>query len=355
MTDSALSILSQQENYLMPAVALDTILRVYQAKKEFIGAVLKEAVDYGPIPGGTKPALLKPGAEKLANFFSLVPIFEDITTIEDWTGVEHGGEPFFYYRQKCKLYKGDQLKGSADGSCNSWEKKYRYRQAERVCPTCGQPTILKSKQKAEWFCWAKKGGCGATFPINDKRITDQELGKIANPDVAEQVNTILKMAQKRALVAAVLITTGASDYFTQDVDDFIEADYQPAEESKKPTPPPPATMPADGPRKPVEANPAVKGNSVQPAPKLTLEEAESIAGSDKKRYGDCTDKELESKRIGINKAMNKPGVTIAQKEEYQRKLDGIKLILDNRRAPVEPAEGLGEEIENTPAEDTERE
>ena len=42
-----------------------------------------------------------------------------------------------------------------------------------------------------------------------------------NDTIAEQTNTILKMAQKRALVAAVLIATNASDYFTQDLDDFV--------------------------------------------------------------------------------------------------------------------------------------
>jgi hypothetical protein len=46
---------------------------------------------------------------------------------------------------------------------------------------------------------------------------------IPNDDVPEQVNTILKMAQKRALVAATLIATGLSDYFTQDIEDFVPA------------------------------------------------------------------------------------------------------------------------------------
>jgi hypothetical protein len=35
------------------------------------------------------------------------------------------------------------------------------------------------------------------------------------------VNTIQKMAQKRALVAAVLNATNASDWFTQDVEDYV--------------------------------------------------------------------------------------------------------------------------------------
>jgi hypothetical protein len=48
---------------------------------------------------------------------------------------------------------------------------------------------------------------------------DTTLYRIPNPDVADVVNTIQKMAQKRALVAATLIATSASEFFTQDVED----------------------------------------------------------------------------------------------------------------------------------------
>ena len=48
---------------------------------------------------------------------------------------------------------------------------------------------------------------------------DTALYRIPNPDVADVVNTIQKMAQKRALVAATLIATSASEFFTQDVED----------------------------------------------------------------------------------------------------------------------------------------
>ena len=43
--------------------------------------------------------------------------------------------------------------------------------------------------------------------------------KYANKSPYDLVNTIKKMAQKRALVAAVLIATNASDQFTQDMED----------------------------------------------------------------------------------------------------------------------------------------
>jgi hypothetical protein len=169
-----LAVTNTSNNFLMPATNLKNVLATYQAKSDFISAVLKEGVDYGKIPGtGDKPALLKPGAEKMVSFFGLSPVFEDVQTVEDWTGDAHNTEPFFYYRQKCKLFAGDRLIASADGSCNSWEKKYRYRNSERVCPSCGKPALLKSKDKPEFFCWAKRGGCGSIFPLTDQRITEQ--------------------------------------------------------------------------------------------------------------------------------------------------------------------------------------
>lgn len=217
-------VLQTGNDFLVPAASLNQVLATYQWKKDFIESVLKVNVDYGVTPGTSdKPSLKKPGAEKMASFFGLAPVFEDVATVEDWTGENHGAEPFFYYRQKCKLYRGDRLIATADGSCNSWEKKYRYRNSERVCPNCGKSTIIKGKAEygGGFICFAKKGGCGAKFADNAPEIVNQEVGQIKNPDVAELTNTILKMSQKRALVAAVLIATNASDYFTQDLDDFV--------------------------------------------------------------------------------------------------------------------------------------
>jgi hypothetical protein len=46
--------------------------------------------------------------------------------------------------------------------------------------------------------------------------------RVPNEDIYSQVNTILKMAEKRALVAATLVTVNASDFFTQDMEDLVE-------------------------------------------------------------------------------------------------------------------------------------
>ena len=204
-----------------------------QAAKSIVSAmrssVLRKDVDYGVIPGtGNKEVLLKPGAERLCSAFGFAPEFELVSKVEEWN-TDH---PIFNYQYRCRLIHIETGKTIATGigSCNSMEKKYRWRDAQRTCPTCGKATILKSKDKPEFFCWRKKGGCGATFPDNDQRILGQPEGQIENPDIYDQVNTIDKMAQKRALVAASLIGCNASEFFTQDEedqivrDDVIEAD-----------------------------------------------------------------------------------------------------------------------------------
>jgi hypothetical protein len=221
------AIVVSQSAYLAPITDVKTALMRYQAVKDFIGSILKEGVDYGKIPGaGDKPTLLKPGAEKMCSFFGFSVRFILVEKVEDWTGENHGNEPFFYYQYRAQLWRGDVMAAEGDGSANSWEKKYRYRQAQRICPDCGQPAIFKSKDRPEYYCWSKKGGCGAKFPISDPRINEQEVGQVKNPDVADTVNTIQKMAQKRALLAPVLIATNTSDYFTQDIEDFVTGEWR---------------------------------------------------------------------------------------------------------------------------------
>jgi ribosomal protein L37AE/L43A len=222
MTDQT-AIQVSSGNFLAPAASLTEAKERYSLFKQFVSSVLEKGRDYGIVPGVSKPTLLKPGAEKLGAFFGLRPTFLIQESVNDWTGKDHG-EPFFFREYKCQLLKNGELVGEGIGSCNSWEKKYRYRQSERVCPECGKPTIIKGKEEygGGWLCYGKKGGCSAKFADNAPEIINQEVGQVANKDVADQVNTIDKMAQKRALVAAILIATNASDYFTQDMEDFAD-------------------------------------------------------------------------------------------------------------------------------------
>lgn len=228
---------------IMPVMDIQIAAARRQAVVEYTRRMMVVGVDFGKIPGaGDKPTLLKPGAEKLASLFGLSPHFEIIDREMDWTGEAHGGEPFFFMRYRCTLSRGDLVVGQGVGSCNSWEKKYRYRQGERRCPECGQATIIKGKADygGGWLCFKKKGGCGYKFPDGDGRIESQEVGQVKNSDPADVVNTIDKMAQKRALVAAVLIAVNASEMFTQDIEDYsdvVDGEWQPAQgQPPRPTP-----------------------------------------------------------------------------------------------------------------------
>lgn len=216
-------LMIREEGFISPATSMDTAVQRYSAMRDFIANVLRNGTDYGTIPGaGDKPTLLKPGAEKLASFFGLSSSFVLVDKEQDWTGKDHNGEPFFYYWYKCVLSRGGVHVAEGEGSANSMEKKYRYRSANLKCPNCGNETIIKGKEEygGGWVCFAKKGGCGAKFKDGDSRIENQPRGQVLNPDIADVVNTLQKMAQKRALVAAVLIGTNASDYFTQDIEDM---------------------------------------------------------------------------------------------------------------------------------------
>ena len=206
----------------MPAMSIESAVERYNAVTEFVSRVLRKDVDYGVIPGTEKRTLLKPGAEKLTTFFGLSTRFELLERIEDWTGEGLGGEPFFYYLYRCRLLRGDVLIAEGDASCNSREAKYRWREAQRACPACGQAAIIKGREEygGGWVCFKKKGGCGAKYPDGDQTIESQQTGRVFNPDIADQVNTIQKMAQKRALVGAVLLAVNASEFFTQDVEDM---------------------------------------------------------------------------------------------------------------------------------------
>jgi hypothetical protein len=209
----------------LPLMTVEQAVQRKQQINEFISSVMVDGEDYGKMPATAKKVLLKPGAEKLCSIFGLAPRYIIESEAEDWIGDLHAGEPFFNYRYRCQLYRGDRFMGEAIGSCNSWESKYRYRQTARACPTCAGEFIIQGKAEygGGWLCFKKKGGCGAKFAQDDERITSQQIGKVVNPDVADLVNTLQKMAQKRALVAAVLVVTNCSDAFTQDLEDSADA------------------------------------------------------------------------------------------------------------------------------------
>lgn len=208
--------------HLAPAqpgqLAVADLVAQHSLIQQAIKTVFVEGHHFGVIPGteakqGEKPrppVLLKPGAEKLCALFRLAASF-DVKTKDLPNG--HREE-----RVICTLthITSGVVVASAIGSCSTLESKYRYRNGKPTCPECQQPTVFKSKE--EFFCWVKKGGCGETFELKDKRITDQPIGLTENRDIADTFNTVLKMAVKRAHIAATLLATAASDAFVVEED-----------------------------------------------------------------------------------------------------------------------------------------
>lgn len=236
----------------LPAARIETVVAQRKAIMQAIKEAMTENVHYGAVPGcGDKKTCLKPGAEMLCLMFGLRPQFEHHIEHQVSTIYPNGHMEVVY---TCTLYSPDnQIMGQGIGSCSTLESKYRYRNAALKCPECGKESIIKGKKEygGGWICFAKKGGCGAKWPDGAAEIEKQERGKIENLDIADQYNTVRKMAKKRAHVDAALTTTGASEFFTQDVEDFpeyvdVKVEAQPELKTAKPEPKPaqaPRTIP----------------------------------------------------------------------------------------------------------------
>lgn len=192
---------------------------------------LKVNLDFGVIPGTNgKNVLLLPGAQKIALYFNAAPTYSVVE--KDF---QNGHAEF---RVTCQLvHRGNgHVIGEGLGSCSTMESKYRFRKAERVCPECSKPAIIKGKTEygGGWLCFKKKGGCGAKFADNAEAITSQPDGKTENENIHDVRNTVLKMAKKRAIVDAALSLGCASELFTQDLEEGHDPEPEQAKPETKP-------------------------------------------------------------------------------------------------------------------------
>lgn len=183
-------------------LTVEEVVAQVQKVQELMRLVMHENEHYGVIPGTDKPTLLKPGAEKLCLTFRLAPDYE-IETVEQSDLVS--------VTAKCILTKisTGEVWGAGVGSCNSREKKYRYMWVPADPPTQEEQDALKEKGTAGW----RKVKGKWVWHVREE-----------NDNAYEYSNTITKMACKRALVAAVLNATAASDIFTQDMEDMERVD-----------------------------------------------------------------------------------------------------------------------------------
>jgi hypothetical protein len=241
----------------MPVFTPKAALQRYQVMKDFITEVMRDGVDFGGIPGtGEKPTLLNPGAEKLCTLFGLVPDYTYEAVIENWG--DDGKEPLFFYRIKCKLFQSDFKAGEGIGAATSRESKHRWRWVDEASAkrmgidiahavtkggTISEPVFAIEKAEtsgkygkpaAYWDNWKKAIAEGRARKIQKPKKDGGTMDawevaavqyRVPNDNIADVVNTCLKMALKRAQVAAVLTATNASEYFTQDQEDFIDITY----------------------------------------------------------------------------------------------------------------------------------
>jgi len=230
--------LLSSDEVLQPVMSLQLAKQRLKEFQEFVREYLREGEDYGTIPGTPKPTLYKPGADKLCELYGLSDSYEIVDKTEDFDAQPS----LFDYTIKCVLTRiRTQLTVSTGmGSCNSYEGKYRWRDSQRKCPSCGKEAIIKGKEEygGGWICFGKKGGCGAKFADDAPDIIEQAVGRIENEDIATLKNTILKMAKKRAKIDATLAATRSSGIFTQDIEDITsDAPVQTPKSSKKSAPP----------------------------------------------------------------------------------------------------------------------
>ena len=178
---------------IIDTVEIDNIANTMakiQQMQNVVQRTLKKGHDFGEVPGTSKPTLLKPGGEKICMLFGLNPEYEFLQTIEDYD------KEFFSYNIRCTLFRNGQPVAQGVGSCNSKEKKYRYINVDKI----PENYIGQSEEFTDKYGRVKY--------------------KINNPDICSLVNTILKMAKKRAFIDAVLQVASLSEVFTQDIEDM---------------------------------------------------------------------------------------------------------------------------------------
>jgi hypothetical protein len=227
-------------------VSIEDVREQVERVRSLMKDLMEEDEHFGDVTGSGKPSLFQPGAELLCSAFGMTPRYEvEIISITSndvgWEDLPPGHREV---RVTCRLYArgSGTFLGEGVGSCSTLEPKYRWRTAEEV-------TDVKVP-KAFWNTYDKEKGetmgdadfsmlretlnaalkddaipenadVGVEF-VDNTPFIKYEAGRVENPDIAAQWNTVLKMGKKRSLVDAAKTVTGASDMFTQDVEDMPE-------------------------------------------------------------------------------------------------------------------------------------
>jgi hypothetical protein len=196
-------------------MAADEAKALSDQLRECMLAVLREGVDYGTIPGaGEKKNLLKPGAEKLLQWFGFGSRSIEVKTERD--DPEHSSGIADKVRRVGVTYRteitktipggGEVTVATCEGYAGYDEDRY-YASAEEA--------RAKAEQKERF--WAAKDG----------RQPNPKKWEIA-AEYRAPWNTLIKMSQKRSYVGAAIDATGAAGLFTQDMEDAADTNAAPA-------------------------------------------------------------------------------------------------------------------------------
>lgn len=196
------------------AMNVGSLVKQVALIQDVMARVMRENEHYGKIPGTAKPTLLKPGAEKLCMVFRLEPDYEIIREFRE--------DAFIAYTVKCTLthIPTGQKIASGVGSCNSREEKYRWRYNETPTEHQVPKEYWDARKTGDTKEMKRLIGDGMRTVKVDGVWYIANSSKVENDNPWDLDNTIMKMACKRALVAATLNATAASDIFTQDIEDF---------------------------------------------------------------------------------------------------------------------------------------
>lgn len=191
-----------KQELLRPIAKPGDFIEAHKELTTIITSVLVEGQDYGTVKGIDKPFLFKPGAERLAKAFGATPHYDILSSQEDHN---------YAFKSKKKVW--GQRRG-----------EYRFEETDSV--GLYSYTIRCSLIDQTGRTHGTGIGCASTM---ESKYADRPR---------DCQNTVLKMAQKRALVAAVLNAYALSDRFTQDEDIMpaVPASHGAASVAKEPEP-----------------------------------------------------------------------------------------------------------------------
>lgn len=224
------------------ALTIQEVVDQRELIKQAMANAMTPGVHFGIIPGcGDKPSLYQPGAQLMAYLFKLRPEYE---VFEKNFDIDHRE-----YRITCRIFSmasGYEI-GQGVGICSTRESKYRFRNAAKEVTWLEEPVpgvywTLKRKVKdasgkdAEaraqndldrWLSTVFQGKEVSHIGAKKDERGNWKFveyhggeGKIENENIADVVNTVLKISKKRAFVDAVITATASNDMFTQDLEDI---------------------------------------------------------------------------------------------------------------------------------------